>query len=273
MKIDFIDISEQKREEIENLNIIPMGKLKETVGQKFGKWTVLGRGPEKDSRHPKLWCICDCEAHNIRLVDVGVLRNGKSSSCGCVRKEKSKEHLSNLNNNKNLVGQSFGDFEVIEKTSEKQNGYYVYKCKCKYCHSERMINTNHLYQNANVCGCQISNGSSFERKVTDILRDNQILFLREKSFDNFTYSDTNRKPRFDFYLPEYNCLIELDGEQHFKEFSLSKYSLQEIQEKDKIKTEWALQNHFHLIRIPYFNKEMITIKDLLPLTSEYLIKE
>ena len=153
MKINFIDISKQKQEEINSLNILPMGKLKETVGQRFGEWFILGRGPEKDNRHPKVWCICSCDAHNIKLVDIGALRNGRSSSCGCVRKEKSKEHLSNLNSHNNLVGQTFGDFEVIEKTSEKQSGYYIYRCKCKYCGSERKINTNHLHQNANVCGC------------------------------------------------------------------------------------------------------------------------
>ena len=178
-----------------------------------------------------------------------------------------------MNSKKSCVGQQFGDFKAVEKTNAKQSGYYVYRCKCVYCGIERFINTGHLYQNANVCNCQVSGGSSFERKAEEILKENKIFFLREKSFDSFFYEKTKRKPRFDFYLPNSNCLIEIDGEQHFREFSLSKYSLKEIQEMDTIKNKWALSNGYTLIRIPYYAIKTITIQDLLPETSSYIVKE
>ena len=252
------------------LDIKPMGKLPEKTGQSFGKWIVLGRGPEKDSRHPRLWCQCSCEERTIKLVDVGALRRGTSTSCGCERKRIAKETMNKRNSTKsNLVGNIYGDFRVIKKLDEKQSGYYVWETECIHCGLIRKINTQHLKNNANVCNCQISKGSAFERLVADIFIKNKIYFLREKTFDDFKYEDTGKKPRYDFYLPKYNCLIELDGEQHYKEFSLSKYSLKEVQEKDKIKTDWAIAKGFNFIRIPYYDKDKITLKDLLPETSPY----
>lgn len=55
------------------------------------------------------------------------------------------------------------------------------------------------------------------------------------------------KLRFDFYLPSDNVIIEADGEQH--------YDIQEwfkiIQERDKIKTKYCIDNNIKIIRISY----------------------
>jgi very-short-patch-repair endonuclease len=57
---------------------------------------------------------------------------------------------------------------------------------------------------------------------------------------------------FDFFLPEYNILIEVDGDfWHCNpiKYSYPKYKTQEINlENDKIKNEWAANNGYKLIR-------------------------
>lgn len=57
---------------------------KTLIGDKFGKLTVLsfqGRNKGYDS----LWeCKCDCG--NIKIVRGGVLKNGHTQSCGCLKK-------------------------------------------------------------------------------------------------------------------------------------------------------------------------------------------
>lgn len=69
------------------------GALKyDLTGQKFERWTVLGRAGS-------MWsCICSCgEKRDVASAD---LRNGKSKSCGCLR----NESLSNAKTKHGLHG-------------------------------------------------------------------------------------------------------------------------------------------------------------------------
>lgn len=59
-------------------------------GEKFGKWTVLEQAGF-DSRCQHLW-HCQCECGTKSVVTHGSLRNGRSRSCGCLRKEKMTKH-------------------------------------------------------------------------------------------------------------------------------------------------------------------------------------
>lgn len=43
-----------------------------------------------------------------------------------------------------------------------------------------------------------------------------VSFEKEKTFIDCVNPKTNFLLRFDFYLPDYNIIIEYDGEQHFK---------------------------------------------------------
>ena len=58
---------------------------------------------------------------------------------------------------------------------------------------------------------------------------------------------------FDFYLHDYNVCIEYDGIQHFKpiEYFGGEEAFQKRQLNDKIKTEYCIDNHITLIRLPY----------------------
>ena len=98
--------------------------------------------------------------------------------------------------------------------------------------------------------CTCNSVSRGETIVTDYLLDKQIYFEREKSFDDLVY----QKPlRYDFFLPEYNVLIEYDGKQHFKPietFGGEEY-LKETMLRDKLKNEYAKQKDMLLIRIKY----------------------
>ena len=77
---------------------------------------------------------------------------------------------------------------------------------------------------------------------------------------------------FDFYLPDYNILVEYDGEQHYypvsfgginDDKSLDRFIITKIH--DTIKTIYAKNNNIKLIRIPYYefdNIEKILIREL-----------
>jgi hypothetical protein len=54
-------------------------------GQRFGNWQVVG--PHIREPHKTMWaCRCDCGTE--RRVNAADLRNGKSTNCGCIRRQK-----------------------------------------------------------------------------------------------------------------------------------------------------------------------------------------
>lgn len=66
-----------------------------------------------------------------------------------------------------------------------------------------------------------------------------IKFEKQKSFKDCVNPKTNSKLYFDFCLPDYNCCIEYDGRQHFKEYSGSWDKLEDIQYRDNIKNQYC----------------------------------
>lgn len=98
------------------------------------------------------------------------------------------------------------------------------------------------------------------QKVISILQKNNIKYEQEKKYDTCVLPKGFKLP-FDFYLPEYNILIEYDGEQHFKvAFGQTEEKLILQKQYDEIKNQWCKDNNIKLIRIPYYKKE-ITLAD------------
>ena len=105
-----------------------------------------------------------------------------------------------------------------------------------------------LYQE---CRCGESD-SYREQVVEDILKSLSIRYIREKSF-NGCVSPKGRKLRFDFYLPDYNTLIEVDGEQHYH--PVPRFGGEEgyayLVQCDNIKNKYCFNQSIPLIRISY----------------------
>lgn len=66
-----------------------MGKLIDLTGQRFGRLTVIERAHNTKDGRPKWNCLCDCG--NLTVVRGKELRSGGTSSCGCLRVEKTVE--------------------------------------------------------------------------------------------------------------------------------------------------------------------------------------
>ena len=54
------------------------------VGEKFGRWEVVLRAPNKD-HHIVYWCKCDCGF--LARVEKRSLASGRSKSCGCLKSD------------------------------------------------------------------------------------------------------------------------------------------------------------------------------------------
>ena len=90
------------------------------------------------------------------------------------------------------------------------------------------------------------------------------IYLNENGVVHRQFKIENRF--YDFYLPDYNLIIERDGEQHYREFSRFAKSQKEEHQNDIYKTELAKKNGFKIARIPYWLKveeEKLEIKNIL----------
>lgn len=61
------------------------GPAIDLMGQRFGRWVVVGTAARKGASWTRWLCRCDCGTE--RDVLAGSLRNGKSTSCGCAQRQ------------------------------------------------------------------------------------------------------------------------------------------------------------------------------------------
>ena len=97
-----------------------------------------------------------------------------------------------------------------------------------------------------------------EGRIAEYLMKSNIVY-REFSLEN---------KRYDFYLPDFNILIERDGQQHYRNSQIqgAKINIQEQKKNDKLKTKLAKDNGFKIARIPYWltkKEEEIEIENIL----------
>ena len=234
--------------------------MKDLTGKRFGRLVAQFPTPKRDTNHCVIWqCKCDCG--NTKEISSKYLLNGRSQSCGCIH------HEYILNKAKNsfidLKGKRFGKLVVLEKTDKRNHEHIIWKCKCD-CGNICYVSSNSLnIGDTHSCGCIRSKG---EQKIINILNENNIRFELEKKFSNCKFVDTNACARFDFYLPNYNLLIEYDGKQHFesnKNGWFDSSSVEQIKKRDSYKNEWCKSNGYKLIRISYKDYDNIDLKMLL----------
>lgn len=222
--------------------------------QVFDYLKVLNK--EKSSKKGILW-KCQCKCGKIIYVTSTDLVKGHTTSCGCKRGESIKRVKEEKAKNK--IGQKYGLLTIIDLVDNIQNTHYVYKCQCK-CGKITFVDSSNWGRTYS-CGCLKE--SKGEYLLSKILEEMNIKFEKEKIFKDCLNPKTGRYLRFDFYLPDYNCCIEYDGEQHFKEYSnWNSSSLKERQYRDNLKNLYCYNNNIKIIRIPYYDFDKINKKYL-----------
>ena len=136
---------------------------------------------------------------------------------------------------------------TIEAKEDYINTHTVIEFECLKCDTLFRTEPNAILRISGCPGCRTPKG---ELEIQQFLENNEIEFEQHKTFEDC--KDT-RELSFDFYLPEYNLLIEYDGKQHFEpiEFFGGKTEFEKQLRRDKIKNRYAAENNIPLLRIPY----------------------
>lgn len=188
------------------------------------------------------------KCNNIFNMTPNCLLNGQSCP-----KCRHRSYRKTTNEFKSEIFKLAGDeYELLSEYSTCREKVTMLHRKCG--NSFKIIPNNFLWGNR----CPYCKKSKGESKIEDYLKKQNIEYISQKTF-NGLIGTGNGKLKYDFYLPQYNILVEFQGKQH--EYSIDYFGGErqfEIQkEHDKRKREYAKQNNIVLIEINYLDFENI----------------
>lgn len=151
--------------------------------------------------------------------------------------------------------------ESIEKAKTIHNNYYDYSLVnfnkttdkviiiCPIHGKFEQIMNNHLRGQ----GCPLCCSSKGEKSIIKWLNSNNINFISQFKIDIDININKSGYAYIDFYLPDYNCFIEYNGEQHYvaKERFGGQIGLIKQQKRDQFIREYCINNNIKLIEIKF----------------------
>ena len=222
--------------------------FKNRSGETFNGIHILYPVERSNDGHIKYLMKCHCGKYFITTAKNIV--NGNTKSCGC-RKIKSVIDR-NHSKTESLIGQTIGYLKILEfshyenDTQGARNA--IYKCLCTHCGTicyragykiNSKINTS--------CGCI---NSYKELEISQLLKDNQIEYQQQCTFDDLVSPISNYKLRFDFAIfknHQLQCVIEYQGKQHYEKDN--PWYTQEGQLRDDAKRKYCISHNIPLIEL------------------------
>jgi len=118
---------------------------KEERGNRYGRWLVLEEAPSGREGRTRWRCLCDCGTEKV--VYGQKLRNGKSTSCGCL--PSGKQGYTKIDER----GNRYGKWLVLKEAPRGSDRQTRWFCRCD-CGTEKVICGATLRRgNSKSCGC------------------------------------------------------------------------------------------------------------------------
>lgn len=184
------------------------------------------------SSREKIWWICHLCNSSWRTS-----LNTRSTGIGCPYcASKEVNHTNSLASIRPEIASEWHPTKNCDLTphnvsfGSKQKVWWLCRCGHEW---EAVINN----RTSNISGCSFcSDGISYPEKIMfNVLSQINVKFETQKVF---YWSD---RKRYDFYIPDLNCIIETHGMQHYKHTGRGR-SLEEEQVNDEYKYELAIIN-------------------------------
>lgn len=222
--------------------------------------------PQSDK---KVWMLCqEKDYHNDKggyEISVSDFYNGNRCPYCTTRRGKvhPKDSFGSLYPEKAKYWSSNNDKSPYEVTPMSHKKY---KFICEKCGDEFERTLSNLNQSDTGVVCRECNSSQLEIKTKDILEKYNINYKAQIKCEGLLGLG-NGNLSYDFYLPDYNLLIECQGEQHesWQETWMTKGKFEKQLEHDKRKKQYAKEHNINLLEIWYYdidNIENILINEL-----------
>ncbi|MBU3186656.1 zinc-ribbon domain-containing protein [Clostridium estertheticum] len=210
----------------------------------------------------KIWMKCiNTDYHDSYLIVPSDIQRGRGCPYCAGRKVHPFDSLGKVLEDKGLLElwsdkNTKSPYEYMRSSDEQ----VWFKCS-KEEHNDYFRSICNSIQYSFRCPeCQYSKG---EKVIERYLKTNDIFNIPQKGF-NGLIGLKGGSLSYDFYLPEYNLLIEYQGEYHdgtvkFKAETTKEYNSRFLkqQEHDKRKKKYAQSNHIKLLEIWYWNFDSI----------------
>jgi len=172
-----------------------------------------------------------------------------------------KDHVHYMN--KIIKIKDYKDYLFLE---DFNGGKTKIKVIHKKCNTEYLVSPQKFIDGKRCPYCSSMTNSKPTIKIKEILNENNIKYIKEKTFSNLTNPETGKRLRLDFFLEDLDIAIEYDGEHHYLISKMNPLEkLIQRQKLDKIKTQYCIENNIKLLRISYLEKLVIKekIKDFI----------
>ncbi|QLL30666.1 hypothetical protein HG536_0A04820 [Torulaspora globosa] len=145
---------------------------------------------------------------------------------------------------------------VLGKSLEEEAIFYCIKC-AKY-FSQKPV--NHLKGS----GCSWCCESKHEKKIRNWLQTMDYQFESQKRFPDLRYE---KSLRCDFYLEQFNLIIEFDGIQHFEPVEAwgGFEEFLRVQARDRAKDDYCTEKRINLLRMKDGQDVIQGVQDLIEL--------
>lgn len=199
----------------------------------------------------KIKCKCKKCGHEWEATPNSLLRGRGCPKCG---KKRAAQKLAKTQEEFiNTLKQINPDIVALEPYT---TGKAKIKCRCIICEYEWTTRPNDLLRGHGCPKCKITKG---EKRITQYLDNLGIDYIYDKPYFNDLVGTGGGLLRPDFIIPSLKIWIEYDGIQHFEAKSFNtKMSEQQVQEEynrtvqnDQIKDQYAKDNNWILVRIPF----------------------
>lgn len=112
--------------------------------------------------------------------------------------------------------------------------------RCPDCGNKKDIQIDSLNRRRTIA-CTCGDGFSYpEKLMAQVLNQLKVNYIYQLTKSKLTWC---KDYRYDFYLPDYNLIIETHGEQHYRDCGWAK--VKEVRKNDKHKKNLALNNKIH----------------------------
>lgn len=225
-----------------------MSNAIDLTGKRFGRLVALERA--EDIRYENGAIVtqwkCQCDCGKVVIKRTQGLMNGKSKSCGCLRKEMgNKPFVYQIGSE---ICTKYSRFKVLELLREKRKSSNIldkkYRCHCLECGEEQVILEHTLTSKIGSCRA-CSDIRSYPAKFFYwFMRQTGITFETEYS------PEWIGRKRFDFYFvingKEY--IVEIDGAQHCTH-GHKRLTVEEVIRIDREKDALAKEHGILVIRL------------------------